>query len=88
MCAGLFGNKLLFVANYVSGMPGPCLLPAWRVNPLAKSCGQEWHACMYVRISINAGISLALSRWLLSWNKIFLYGCAQSLWSNAINTVV
>ena len=37
--AGLFGNKLLFVANYASGMPGPHLLPAWRVNPLAKSCG-------------------------------------------------
>lgn len=81
VCTGLFANKLLFVANYPSGMPGPRSLPVWRVNPLAKSCGNDTH----VRTSTNAGISLADRVGFISW-KNFLCGCMLSLWSATVNT--
>ena len=72
VCTGLFANNLLFVANYLNGMPGPRLLPAWRVNPLGLVMWNGTH----VRTSINAGISLVDQLGFISWKKlsVWLYG--------------
>ena len=81
VCMGLFANKLLFVANYPSGMPGPRSLPVWRVNWLAKSCRNGTH----LRTSTNAGISLVDQVGFISWKKL-LHGYMLSLWSATSNT--
>lgn len=73
VCTGLFANNLLFVADYLNGMPGPRLLPAWRVNPLGLVMWNGTH----VRTSINAGISLVDQLGFISW-KNFLCGCTAS----------